>query len=209
MLRRVLLLALTGLLAQPGNAWAQAADPSFRILNNTPNVVNEVYASPSHEADWGHDRLGTEVIAPGASHIIRLPSGGDCTYDIRIVYQGDTAEERRNLDTCNLTDVVLGTASPPQRAPRGRQGTRQQGNPSFNLLNQSRRVIEEFYASPSSERSWGPDRLGDAVVQPGSYHPIRLPEGECGYDLRVVWQGGQSRDFRNVNACALVNYPVR
>jgi hypothetical protein len=210
MLRRVLLTALVGLLAQIGAAWAQSADPSFRIINNTPDVVNEVYASASHERSWGHDRLGTEIIRPGASHIVRLPADGNCSYDIRIVYQGGTAEERRNLDTCNLVDVVLGAAGPPQRAaPRGRQGAQQQGNPSFNLLNQSHRVIEEFYASPASEQNWGPDRLGNEVVQPGTSFAVRLPVGDCSYDLRVVWQGGQSQEFRNVNACALVNYPVR
>lgn len=209
MLRRVLLIVLTGLLAQPGDARAQSADPSFRIINNTLHVVNEVYAAPSHGSGWGHDRLGTEVIGPAASHIIRLPANGNCTYDIRIAYQGGAAEERRNLDICNLTDVVLGTARPPPRAPGGRRGAQQQGNPSFNLLNQGRRAIEEFYATPSAERNWGPDRLGDDVVRPGGHHPVHLPVGPCGYDLRVVWQGGQSQEFRNVNACALVNYPVR
>ena len=215
MLRRVLLAALFGLLAVPAwmgpaQAQAQAPDPSFRVVNNTPNVINEVYASPSNERSWGRDRLGTEVIQPGGMHIIRLPADGNCSFDIRIVYQGGSAEERRNLDTCNMVDLVLGGGAAPQpRRPSTRQGSQQQGNPSFNLLNQSGRVIEEFYASPSSEQNWGPDRLGDEIVQPGASFAVRLPEGDCNYDLRVVWQGGQSQERRNVNACNLTNYTVR
>jgi hypothetical protein len=217
MFRRALLAALL-LASAAGGALAQSNDPSFRIVNNTPNVVNEVYASPSSQRNWGHDRLGTQVIAPGATHIVRLPADGQCVYDIRIVYQNNTAEERRNLNTCALTDVVLGGGEapqpntqqqrPPQRqAPQAGRG--EQGNPSFNLVNQAGRVIEEFYASPSSESNWGPDRLGDAVVQAGGTFAVRLPQGECTYDLRWVLAGGQSQERRGVNLCQMADYVVR
>ncbi|SDB72751.1 hypothetical protein [Belnapia rosea] len=211
MLRRVVLAAVLGVLAWMGPGQAQSSDPSFRIVNNTPNVVNEVYASPSNERSWGQDRLGNEVIAPGASWIVRLPSDGNCNFDVRIVYQGGTAEERRNLNTCNMTDLVLGQPSgpAPRTAPRNQPGSTQQGNPSFNLVNQSGRVIEELYASPSSQQNWGPDRLGEDVVQPGATYPVRLPQGECTYDLRIVFSGGQAQERRNVNACAVTNYTVR
>ncbi|MBL6453791.1 hypothetical protein JMJ55_00565 [Belnapia sp. T6] len=210
MSRRVLLAALA-LLAWAGPGRAQSNDPSFRVVNNTPNVVNEVYASPSSERSWGHDRLGNEVIAPGASQIIRLPADGNCSFDIRIVYQGGTAEERRNLNTCNMTDLVLGQPGgpAPRTAPRTQPNSTQQGNPSFNLVNQSGKVIEEFYASPSSQQNWGPDRLGDDVVQAGATFPVRLPQGECTYDIRIVFAGGQSQERRNVNACSVTNYTVR
>ncbi len=77
---------LIGSSATPANA--QSNDPSFRVVNRTPNVVQEVYASPSTQPNWGQDRLGAEVIQPGASHIVRLPADGNCVYDLRFVYQG-------------------------------------------------------------------------------------------------------------------------
>jgi hypothetical protein len=213
MLRRALLpvaaLALSGLVAP--QASAQSSDPSFRVVNNTPDVVNEVYASPSTEQSWGQDRLGAEVIAPDGSHIVRLPVG-ECVYDVRVVYQGGRAEERRGVNTCAITDFVLGAAAaPPQQQLRPQQQQAQPGgaNPSFNLVNQSGRVIEQFYASPSSQQEWGPDRLGADTVGPGQRYAIRLPLGECQYDLRVVFQGGQSSERRGVNACSVTDYVVR
>ena len=199
------LLALLGLitvgLATPG--LAQSNDPSFRVVNNTAKVINEVYASPANQPDWGHDRLGNDVVPPGGRQVIRLPQDGACSWDIRIVYQGAGAEERRALNTCGLVDLVLGGGG---AAPRNAA----QGNPSFNLVNQSGRVIEQFYASPSSAQGWGPDRLGEnTVVPPGQYQPVRLPQGECSYDLRWVWQGGQAGERRNVNTCTLSNYVVK
>jgi hypothetical protein len=198
MLRRLFAAALLGLLAAPA-AQAQSNDPSFRIVNNTRNVVNEVYASPSTQQSWGHDRLGTEVIRPGATHIIRLPVG-ECVYDVRIVYQGAPPEERRNVNTCALTDFVLGAGGAAPQAG---------GNPSFNLVNQSTRTIEQFYASPSSEQNWGPDRLGADVVAPGARYAIRLPAGECAYDIRIVFQGGEAREQRRIDACNTVDFVVR
>jgi len=205
MLRRALfasLIALLGLL--PGQAPAQSNDPSFRIVNNSGNVINEVYASPANQRSWGAERLGDVTIQPGGNYIVRLPIDGNCNYDIRVVFRGGAAEERRNVNTCNLTDFVVGgggTAAPRAQGP--------QGNPSFNLVNQSGRVIEEFYASPTSAQGWGSDRLGDDRVSPGQTYPIRLPLGECSYDLRWVFQGGTAQERRNVNTCSMNNYVVR
>ncbi len=84
-----------------------------------------------------------------------------------------------------------------------------QTNPSFNLVNQSGRVIEQFYASPSSQQGWGPDRLGNDVVQPGGRFAVSLPLGECRYDLRVVWRGGDAQERRNLNTCEMNDYVVR
>jgi len=200
MLRRALYVALFGLLAAP--ALAQSNDPSFRIVNNSGKAINEVYASPSNTRNWGHDRLGNEVIPAGASYIIRIPIDGNCVFDVRVVYQGGSADERRNVNTCNLTDFVVGggAARPPAAA---------QGNPSFNLVNQSGRRIEQFYASPSSAQGWGSDRLGDNTISAGQTFAVRLPLGECSYDLRWVFQGGAAQERRNVNTCSVNNYVVR
>ncbi len=205
--RRALTAALLGAAVIASSAAppaaAQSNDPSFRVVNRTSEVVQEVYASPSTQQNWGQDRLGVDMIQPGASYIVRLPADGNCVYDLRFVYTGGRSEERRNLNTCNLTDVVLDGGG-TRAAPGGPQG-----NPSFNLVNQSGRVIEEFYASPSSQQGWGPDRLDNDVVQPGGRFAVSLPVGECQYDLRVVWRGGDAQERRNLNTCEMNDYVVR
>lgn len=207
--RRALVAALAGAASTCWSAAtpaaAQSNDPSFRVVNRTADVLQEVYASPSTQQNWGQDRLGADTVQPGASYIVRLPADGNCVYDLRFVYEGGKGEEKRNLNTCELVDVVLDnsgqvTAAAPPAA---------QSNPSFNLINQSGRVIEQFYASPSSQQGWGPDRLGNDVVQPGGRFPVSLPLGDCRYDLRVVWRGGDAQERRNLNTCEMNDYVVR
>ena len=209
--RRALTAALVGVALIGWSAAipaaAQSDDPSFRVVNRTSDILQEVYASPSTRQNWGQDRLGADVVQPGASYIVRLPADGNCVYDLRFVYQDGRSEERRNLDTCNLTDVVLGGGDAAQPAPPGPQ--QQQRNPSFNLVNESGRVIEQFYASPSSQQGWGPDRLGNDVVQPGGRFAVSLPVGECQYDLRVVWRGGDAQERRNLNTCEMNDFVVQ
>jgi hypothetical protein len=85
---------------------ASVTDPSFRLNNQGTRVVREVYVSASSDADWGADRLGAEVLAPGTRIVIRLPAG-QCVNDLRVVFMDGQAQERREVDTCALTDVAV------------------------------------------------------------------------------------------------------
>ena len=71
----------------------------------------------------------------------------------------------------------------------------------FTLRNTSRVQVNEFYYGPSSQSSWGNDRLGSNVLPPGgsvSYNP----GGRGGsYDFRVVWANGERADLMRVNIC--------
>jgi len=87
-------------------------------------------------------------------------------------------------------------APPAARVPRG--------NPSFWIVNNSRRTMRELYASPSSQNTWGPDRFGTGVLGGGDRFAVRLPEGECIYDVRVVWADGRPEDRRRINLCDVI-----
>lgn len=111
----LLLTAAMPALAQksaPGQAGpAPGGSPSFRLENSTSNIVNNVYASLTSQNSWGQDRLGAnEVIQAGASRDFQLPPG-DCMYDIRVVYQGGVAEERRRVNACTENTVTLPMAA--------------------------------------------------------------------------------------------------
>jgi hypothetical protein len=209
-----LALCLFGLSAAP--ALAQQGDPSFNLVNRSGRLIFEVYASLATDQDWGRDRLGDKALPNGRSFTLRLPQG-PCMWDLRVVYErsGGPSEDKRNINLCAVTEVVfegrqMGQAqqaqprpqpTPPQRgSPSGPTG-----NPSFNLINQSRAVVMEAYVSLSTEQEWGPDRLGNDTVPPGRHFAIRLPEGPCLHDVRFVYENGQADERRNVNLCDVTN----
>lgn len=218
LMRRLATAAALAFMALGGTAaQAQTGDPSFNLVNRSNRTIFEAYASPSSDSNWGQDRLGTNVVPAGRSFVVRLPQG-ECIYDVRVVYdrQGGPAEERRNINLCNLTDLAFDGrqaqqgGQPQQQRPQGPPpaAAGPTGNPSFNLVNQGRQTVMQVFASLTTDQNWGPDRLGADTVAPGAVYPIRLPEGPCMYDIRFVYDSGQPQERRNVNLCEVTNVTV-
>ncbi len=80
-----------------------------------------------------------------------------------------------------------------------------QQNPSFNLLNRGNQIIFVINVSPTSNPRWGEDRLGDEVLEPGHFLPIRLRSGQCRNDIRVIYDNGTYEERRNQNTCAITD----
>ena len=108
MLRLAFLAALlpTAALAQVQVVATASPDPSFRLVNRDSAAVHEIYVSPSGSRAWGADRLGQDVLIPGRFARIGLPAG-PCLHDIRVVFADGRAEERRQVDTCSITDMTF------------------------------------------------------------------------------------------------------
>ena len=85
----------------------------------------------------------------------------------------------------------------------------QSTDPSFRLNNRSNQTIMELYVSSSNDSNWGRDLLGADVLAPGQTATVRLPNGQCVNDIRIVLEGGRSIDRRQINTCNLtdINYP--
>lgn len=93
--------------------------------------------------------------------------------------------------------VLAGVAAVPAVA---------QPNPSFYLVNRSGVAINEVYATAAGLPNWGRDRLGNANIPPGQNAAIRLPaDGNCIYDIKVVFANGQADERRALDTCALDN----
>jgi hypothetical protein len=105
MIRRSILagLAIAGFVLP---AAAQSTDPNFRINNRGAMAINEIYVSSSADPNWGQDLLGANVLPVGNAFLIQLPPG-QCVNDIRIVWANGQPQERRQVNTCNLTDVAF------------------------------------------------------------------------------------------------------
>ncbi len=116
MLGLVLLPGLALGQAKPPAAGAPAGQPALSIRNGTPHVITNVYVSLASQSDWGRDQLGqSETLGAGATRAFSLPPG-ECLYDIRILYQGGIAEERRRINACQEQSLELPLAA--QRLPR-------------------------------------------------------------------------------------------
>ncbi len=85
----------------------------------------------------------------------------------------------------------------------------QANDPSFRLNNGGNRVIREVYVSSANDSGWGSDRLGANVLSPGQAMVVRLPNGQCVNDVRVVFMDGQAQERRQVNTCALTDMAFR
>ena len=90
--------------------------------------------------------------------------------------------------------------------PAGR--TTATDEPSFRLTNRGRTALNEVYVSPDGEQNWGEDRLGDETLAPGRQTVIRLPRGQCVYDLRSVFANGEATEKRRLNLCTVTDLRV-
>lgn len=202
MLERLCIAATLAVLAA-GSAAAQQ-NPSFYLINRSQAAIREVYASAAGNASWGTDRLGNNSIPSGQSYPIRLPADGNCVYDVKVVYANGQTDERRNLNTCNVDNVSF----PTGRGGSGNPAQQTTNDPSFRLVNRGGSEVNEVYASLSGNESWGRDRLGDDTVPAGSSTIIRLPSGQCLYDVRVVFANGEATERRRVNLCTITDLRV-
>jgi hypothetical protein len=87
---------------------AMALDRSFRVINDSNNVVYAVYATDIDRGDWGRDLLHNSVVHPGGSAIVEPHHRGYCRFDIKIVFNRADGPEQviRNVNVCDLLDVT-------------------------------------------------------------------------------------------------------
>jgi hypothetical protein len=113
--------------------------------------------------------------------------------------------------TLRRTILGLGTATTAGAVLLGLAGAAQaqSTDPSFRLNNRSNQTIMEIYASSSQVSDWGRDHLGANVLPPGQSFIVRLPDGQCINDIRIVLEGGRNIDRMQINTCNLtdINYP--
>lgn len=214
-------LALAGLAAQPAAA-QRLPDPSFDLVNNTPRIVEQLYANPVAIRDWGHDRLGTIAVPPGVVHRVRLDPRGGCLQDVRVVFRDGGVQDYRGFDGCAERRLVLDPAGPPPGyaapgygapppgygapppgygaapgyAPQQRRAT------TLRLDNRGRRPIDFVFVSPAGRPDWGEDRLLGRPFRAGGSISLPLPPGDCIYDVKIIYADGAAQEQRGVDLCA-------
>ena len=182
------------------------AQNRFWLINASGMQINEAYVSPSRLSNWGPDILGTGVLPPG-QQVWVTPNFGDCMLDIRVRYANGAEDTRMGVNACSLSRIAFGSGAgaviggPGAAISPGRAAS---GNPSFTFVNNTGGTIRELYVSLSSQRNWGPDRLGQNVLGPGGSVAISLPQaGVCTVDMRVVYMNGAAQERRGVETCSI------
>lgn len=192
--RRGLVLAAVALfppipvLAQP--------NPDFWVANRSAARIDRLYVSPVDRDDWGHDWLGEHVLRPGERFAVRPPRDGRCLYDIRVVYADGSAEERRRVNVCAVAEVSFSRGATPAERPAAA------AERSVTVVNRAARTMMQLFVSPSTERDWGADRLGESVLPAGRSVVVRLPrEAGCEVDLRAVFDDNSVLERRRIDSC--------
>ncbi len=75
-------------------------------------------------------------------------------------------------------------------------------NPSFNLVNRGNAPIRELYVTPAGDANWGRNRLVRGPIAPGASFAVRRRvDGNCIFDMRVVFADGRSEQRRALDTC--------
>jgi len=84
-----------------------ADDPSFRLVNRGQQPIAELFATPAGTGTWGRNRLDQGPLAPAGTQVMRLPRGGECVYDLRVVFADRRALERKGANLCRIADLPV------------------------------------------------------------------------------------------------------
>jgi hypothetical protein len=163
---------------------APAAERNILLRNNSESVLREIYLWNPPAREQGPDRLGAEVVRPGASFALRL-GRGPCEMEMRAVFEDGSAESRRGVNVCTTRELVL-----DDRATR-----------AVEVVNNTDvELVQLFLARPGLV---GPDRLGAATIPGSDSFNLRLRgETECRFEARAIFRGAQAETRQEVDLCA-------
>jgi hypothetical protein len=192
-----------------GPVAAQPAVSSFTVVNHAPLAMRELFVTSAGNTHWGQNRLdgrnGNPLsLPPGASYTLKRRADHVCIFDIRAVFADGKAEERRGVNTCATEAVSLGGPGPAVAGVGGKAAD----DPSVRIFNRSAHAVTEFRATPSGAGGQGPNRLA-RPLKPDNFAAIALPrDGNCIFDLRVVFDDGKALVRHRANLCRMADLPI-
>ncbi len=77
---------------------------------------------------------------------------------------------------------------------------------NFTLSNMTGYSIVEVYVSPSKQKNWGPDRLGNYTLEHGGWYKLSFPQdrSQCVQDMKVVFGDDKSEvTWEGFNLCEI------
>ncbi|MCU0985445.1 MAG: hypothetical protein MUC89_10950 [Acetobacteraceae bacterium] len=178
-----------------------AADREVVVENRSPRPIERLFISGAEEQEWGPDRLGSEILRPGARFSAAVPGQG-CAYDVRVVFDNGGAEERRRVDLCAVTSIVVspGWTTADNIGAGGSAAPAADGEVS--IVNRSGRVVFELFVFPDGAANRGPDRLGADTMADGT--AVRVPAATppaCASTVALTYNDGQREQRSGIDLC--------
>ena len=82
---------------------------------------------------------------------------------------------------------------------------------SLTIQNNTKSILEAFYASPTGEDDWENDLLEDNAVRAGGSYTVRFKDDRdvCRYDLRFEFRGSKYEPLEDTqNLCQIKEYEL-
>lgn len=185
-----------------------APDRDVELVNAGPRTIMYLYIRPAGGNEWLEDRLGSSVFEAGARFTAQVPDQG-CSYDIRVEYDNEAAEERRNVDLCAIARLTiapgwtvahdLAAFTPGSVGPGAGPGAT---GPRVTLINRSGRTVFSLYVFPDGAPDEGPDRLGVRMLSQGDQVEVDLdPAQGCTFTIRVNYDQGPADERSGIDLC--------
>jgi hypothetical protein len=197
--------------AAPGRAPAAQETRRIVLANRHLAPAEAVYLSPVTDPDWGPERLGGTPLPAGEDTTIEMRGG--CEADLRVLFPNGGAEERRAVDVCENTRIVLRPGwviadtldeegPVPSTEPEPVPG-------ALRLRNAARLPVVELYTfPPGNER--GEDRLGADTLPAGGTLEVEPVEPDaCAVDLVAVFRDGREVTRAGVDLCTGEEIEIR
>lgn len=200
---RLLLAALAALaaasaVAQAPQRPAQSGQPSrdaaqVTVRNEGEITLYELYIARGGTGarNWGPDRLGDRVLEAGREFTVRLGQNFGCLADIRLVFEDGEEEIRERVDLCRERIIIAARMLPMEER-------------SFTLRNRTGLVVTQVFGRSMGDQDWGPDRLGNDVLEDGAEMTVSIPSRSCEIDLMIVYVDTRAvEERRGIDACDL------
>lgn len=163
------------------------------VANRAGLSIIQLFVSPSASDAWGDDLLGESVLEPGRSTRLRLGRMRDCAFDLLVIYEDASREERLGQNLCRGRNVAFDGKT--RVLPR--LSTLQ--HRELTLANRSARIIQQVFVSQADAAEWGEDLLGSAISV-GETGMVVF-RGACTVDIRVVFENRAAEERRGINLC--------
>lgn len=121
---------------------------------------------------------------------------------------GSKTETTSNTTTTTTTNAAAPAAPAPAAPAAGGNATAPTtaaGQQDFTIINKTGHTVVSFNVSPSNEDEWGPDILGQDVLNNGESAKITFARdaGECLWDLKATYDDDDTTEMKKQNLCEI------